>query len=313
MPDIRRLRSKKGGAIQSVVAYTLSIAAAMSSAAFPAAAIAYADRHSEPVYTVTITADGEVRTFRAGDMAVGELLTRENYTIGAYDELNVAEDAPISDNMVIQIDRVEYAFREKSEFIAYETETRGCPEMKIGDCRTVSEGVDGDLTIKIKDKYVNGELKSSEVIQTVTTEPLNEVVEYGTALADPISKREGDYTLENGIPAEYEFVLDGKVTAYTAPRNVNGTYSGRPLVIGSVAVDPDIIPFGSELYIVSKDGTHVYGYAIASDTGYLTQANVLADVYMGTTEDNFGDACNWGAQFCNVYVLSVGDNSVSWR
>ena len=80
-----------------------------------------------------------------------------------------------------------------------------------------------------------------------------------------------------------------------------------------MAVDPEIIPFGSELYSVSKDGSHVYGYAVASDTGDLTEAGVLVDCFMGITETNYDDACRWGARFCDVYVLSVGDNSVSWR
>ncbi len=313
MLSLKRLFSKTGGAMQSAVVYMLSIAAAMSSAAFPAAATASAVKSSEPLYSVTISADGQDRTVMAGDMAVGELLVRENYSLGSDDELNVPSDARLHDNMDIEITRVDYVTREKSEFIAYDTEKRECTEMKIGDSRIITEGADGRVTLTIKDKYVNGEKLSTEVMDTKVAEPTTEVIEFGTALAEPISKRSGNFTLENGLPTEFEYVLDGKVTAYTAPKTAKGTYSGRPLVVGSVAVDPDIIPFGSELYIVSKDGKHVYGYAIASDTGDLTQAGVLADVYMGTTEENYGAACKWGAQFCYVYVLSVGDNSVSWR
>ena len=153
---------------------------------------------------------------------------------------------------------------------------------------------------------------NSKAIVEEETEPIDEVILVGTAKNEPVSKREGNFRLVNGIPESYEYKLSGKATAYTA-REGCGTYSGRPLVVGSVAVDPEIIPFGSELYIVSKDGSHVYGYAVASDTGDLTEAGVLVDCFMGITETNYDDACRWGARFCDVYVLSVGDNSVSWR
>ena len=263
-------------------------------------------------FPVNIIADGEEKTYLAAGITVGELLVRENYSLSSTDEVNVPLDEIVRENMKIQITRVEYVTREKSENIAYETEYEDSPLMKIGDTDVVTEGVDGNITITIRDKYVNGIKLSSEVADTKITQPINEVIARGTALNDPISKREGSFTLENGIPTDYAFVLEGKVTAYTA-RAGSGTYSGRPLVVGSIGVDPDVIPFGSEVYIVSKDGTHVYGYAVASDTGDLKNAGVLADAYMGITDEHYADACAWGAQFCYVYVLTVGDNSVSWR
>ena len=110
--------------------------------------------------------------------------------------------------------------------------------------------------------------------------------------------------LENGLPAEYETVLTGKSCAYTAPLG-NGTASGRKLEIGTVAVDPAIIPYGSELYIVSTDG-YVYGYAVAADTGDLTAHGVLVDLYMGNMEDYFEESLNYGARQVNIYVLSWG-------
>ena len=64
------------------------------------------------------------------------------------------------------------------------------------------------------------------------------------------------------------------------------------------------------IYICSKDGKRVYGYAIAADAGDLTE--VVADVFMGVTSEHYKDACQWGAQFCDVYVITKGDNSVSW-
>ena len=40
-----------------------------------------------------------------------------------------------------------------------------------------------------------------------------------------------------------------------------------PPVRGAIAVDPSVIPLGSELFIIASDGSVVYGYATAEDTG----------------------------------------------
>lgn len=260
-------------------------------------------------FPVTIYADGNEISVLAADITAGELLAREGIILDADDELSCDPDEKVSKGMRLAVTRVLYAGRVKSKKIPYETEHRDSPLLKIGDEQVTTVGVDGVARVYITDRYEDGVLVSSEGSDTVVTEPVNEVISHGTALNTPYSDREGNFTLENGIPTEYEYVLNGKVTAYYAPEGA-GTYSGRPLILGSVGVDPDVIPFGTELYIVSEDGKYVYGYAVASDTGDIKGSGVLCDAYMGTT---FEDAFRWQAQYCNVYVLKTGDNSVSWR
>jgi uncharacterized protein YabE (DUF348 family)/3D (Asp-Asp-Asp) domain-containing protein len=261
-------------------------------------------------FPVTIEVDGITKRTAAAGITVGELLVREGLSLGGFDELNCSTNDMIYEGMTIEVTRVEYRDHGKTQKIPYETEYADTPNMKIGDSKVLIEGEDGLAEITITDKYVGGELVSSEVTDMKVTDAVNEVIMQGTAINTPYSTRHGDYALENGVPTEYEYVLHGKVTAYYAPEGVVGTYSGRPLVVGSVGVDPDVIPFGSELYIVSEDGSHVYGYAVASDTGDIKGSGVLCDAYMGTSIE---DCLWWQAQYCSVYVLSVGDNSVSWR
>lgn len=103
---------------------------------------------------------------------------------------------------------------------------------------------------------------------------------------------------ENGVPTEYVNVLTGNACAYTAdPDALMST--GKTVFQGYVAVDPDIIPYGSELYIVAEDG-EVYGYAIAADTGYsVRKGHIIVDLFM----NEYDDCIQWGNKPVNVYVL----------
>ncbi len=307
-----KICSKNGGAVPVTVTVILTLAIVICTlAAFGAARASADEEEYENMLTVTVTADGRTVSVQSeGGKTVGELLAGMDIVLGEYDEISAYPFEYIMDGMNITVYRVEYRTRERSTFIPYETEYTETPLLKIGDEEVTREGIEGSVTVVIEDKYVNGAMTESREISTTRTEPQSEVIAQGTALQTPYSKREGSYRLENGIPTEYAYKLSGKVTSYTAPEG-SGTYSGRPLVIGSVGVDPNVIPFGSEVYIVSQDGSKVYGYAIASDTGDIT--DIIADAYMGVTSEHWDDAMAWCAQFCDVYVLTVGDNSVSWR
>lgn len=304
-----KICSKSGKALPAAVSVLLPVLVLIA-AMLLGTAKSYADSDEPGIMTVYINTDGRRFAARTEGATVGELLAREDIVLDADDEVDLPLTAQVCENMEVNISRVEYRTRTKTITVPYTTEFTETPLLKIGDSEVRSEGRDGSLTVTVRDKFVNGRKVSDKVISEEKTEPVTEVIARGTALQTPYSKREGNYRLENGIPTEYAYKLSGKVTSYTAPEG-SGTYSGRPLVIGSVGVDPDVIPFGSEVYIVTQDGSKVYGYAIASDTGDIT--DIIADAYMGVTSEHWDDAMGWCAQYCDVYVLTVGDNSVSWR
>ena len=69
---------------------------------------------------------------------------------------------------------------------------------------------------------------------------------------------------------------------------------------GTVAVDPDVIPYGTKLYITSTDGKFVYGYAVATDTGIAVQkGEILVDLFYET----YAESVINGAIQVNVYVV----------
>lgn len=103
---------------------------------------------------------------------------------------------------------------------------------------------------------------------------------------------------ENGLPEKYSKVLTGRSCAYTAePDALMST--GKEVFQGYVAVDPNVIPYGTELYIVADDG-EVYGYAIAADTGgTVRKGRIIVDLFM----NEYDDCIQWGNRAVSVYVL----------
>ena len=93
-------------------------------------------------------------------------------------------------------------------------------------------------------------------------------------------------------------MIVGSCTAYTELDGI--TAIGTAPRVGVVAVNPNVIPYGTRLYICSADGSYVYGYAVAEDTGSAAMAgDIIVDLYMDTEEE----CVAFGRQNLCVYIL----------
>ena len=110
-------------------------------------------------------------------------------------------------------------------------------------------------------------------------------------------------TSANNAPANYQKVLDIKATAYAPGPHDNDqwgnkTYIGSQVRPGIIAVDPNVIPLGSRVYIQYPDG---HGeYAVAEDTGGAIKGNRV-DIAKWTVNE----AENFGIQNVKVFVVST--------
>jgi 3D (Asp-Asp-Asp) domain-containing protein len=96
-----------------------------------------------------------------------------------------------------------------------------------------------------------------------------------------------------------EFIGNYKLTWYTSEPEDIGTVgaSGEKLISGvSVAVNPDIIPYGSEIYIAGV------GTCIAHDTGTSPASGRVLDIYYATTDDVPEDFRQHGVDYAGVWV-----------
>lgn len=256
-------------------------------------------------FDITVTADGETNTFPATDGTVVEALENIGITLGEDDRLNCRREDKVTAGMEIIVTRIKYVTKTEESEIPYDTEYIDNSNRKIGDETVITEGENGKHTVTVKETYIDGKLSDTKQLsETISKQPVTQVVERGTAINVPYAKMEDPTKLKlvNGIPEQYTRVISGKSTAYSARAGAR-TASGRYAVVGTVAVNPNVIPYGSELYIVSPDGT-VYGYAIAADTGLgLMDGRTTIDLFMGS----YADSCRWGVHYVDIYVLSEGN------
>ncbi|MBU7315543.1 stalk domain-containing protein [Paenibacillus oleatilyticus] len=106
----------------------------------------------------------------------------------------------------------------------------------------------------------------------------------------------------------YSKMIEVNATAYTASPEENGGYGavdymGNPLRLGTIAVDPSVIPLGSKVLIkgYSYMGLPANGlYATATDTGGAIRGNRI-DIFL---PESRAQAKLFGKQNVQVYVLN---------
>ncbi len=257
-------------------------------------------------FSVNIKADGEENVVFVTDGTVGSVLENAEIRLGAYDRVNYSLSAAVHAGMEIVVTRVSRVERCEETAIEFEIEYVDNSNKKIGAETVLQEGSEGLSRAVYDDIYVNGVLDNSILVSDeIVTEPVAKIIERGTACAVPYAKMDDptELKLVNGIPESYTRVITGKSTAYSAYSGAK-TASGRYAVVGTVAVNPNVIPYGSELYIVSTDRKYVYGYAIAADTGSgMMEGYSMIDLFTAS----YGDACKWGSHIVDVFVISEGN------
>ncbi|MBR4859136.1 MAG: DUF348 domain-containing protein [Clostridia bacterium] len=263
-------------------------------------------------FTVNVEVDGETRKAYLAEGTVAEALVKAGVEIGDDDIVEPSLDTELKGFTEIKVTRVEYKTVIEEETLEYETEIIKSDDIYVDETEIVTPGVNGEKQVYYTEKYVDGELVETVMTEEVVTKnPVNEIKKVGTKSREtlaaykntnaPISelKLPSDVKLdENGIPVNYTKKVSAKATAYTGDP---ATSTGRKPMPGHIAVDPSEYPYGSELYIVSADGSYVYGYCIAADTGgFVEMGNTDVDLYM----DNEDMCYDWGNRNITIYVLN---------
>ena len=253
-------------------------------------------------YNVPIYVDGTVINISANGDTVSNLLTQAGVVLNADDEVSPALDQTVVEGTKIIIKRITFDQYTTEKSVKHGTTYVYTSVLKTGRQVVRSGGTDGKAVDTFTRRYVNGTLVDTQFSGTeVTKDPVNKVVAVGKPGAPVSTLNFSDRPIgSDGVPVKYtKVVKSAKTTGYSVKPG-QGTASGMKPVPGVVAVDPDVIPYGTRLYITSADGKFVYGYAIAGETG---TAMCNGKVYMDLLYPTYKESCAHGVRYVNVYFL----------
>ena len=233
------------------------------------------------------------------------LLNRLGLTTGGEYSVSAPLNATTYDGMEFTVDSIIRMEQTYTEDIPYEVIECQDPSLPAGERRVVVKGVTGQLTKTADVVYVNSvEGEHNVLSETVTQQPVNEIVSVGTGSAIGKSNLpaigDGVIVTADGEVLTYSRKAEFRTTAYShldAGCDMT-TATGTTVRVGSVAVDPKVVAYGTRMFVICNDGSYVYGIATAEDCGGGIKGNQL-DLYMPTRAECF----EYGKRRCTVYFL----------
>ncbi|MCR4926172.1 MAG: ubiquitin-like domain-containing protein [Clostridiales bacterium] len=259
---------------------------------------------------LNIVADGQTISMPIAALTVKQALEVANITLGENDEVSPSLDSFVKEGDTIKVYRVTYTEGTVKEAVAYKTEIQKCNTMYTNESEVIQKGVNGEREVTYKYKVVDGVVSSKEELSSTTlVEPINQIKKVGTkkyykkitlktnSAISTLGTPDWIQFDENKLPTNYKSIIEGKAVSYTGGGH---TATGKAVQPGYVAVNPNQIPYGTKMYIVSLDGSYVYGYCEAQDTGgFAKKGTYTVDLYMNSMEE-----CRaWGCRNVRIYIF----------
>ena len=233
--------------------------------------------------------DREAITCYTEPATLRQILAREGCVLKDSDRPTVDLDEMIEYQSWIMIDSVSYRQVTESEAIPFETVTYESDTVPRGTVKTVTWGVNGSKEKVYTVEYVNGkETNRTFQYEYIASNPTNQVDYYGVG---------GTFTAPDGTVYSYSHRVEVRATYYNIPGT---TATGLPTGHNVVAVDPNVFPLGTEMYVISD--SYDMGYRIAADTGGAVKGNLI-DLWMDETNPDYIRFAHQGVVNMTAYVL----------
>lgn len=255
---------------------------------------------------LTIDLFGEELQVVSYDETVGQLLGRLALEMGDHACLSVPANAMTSEGMVIEVFTTGIGTDTYTAEVPFETVYQNTEYLPKGKEVILTKGVNGTMTCVDELTLVNGiEKDRVRISQEVTQAPVTQIVAVGTGNGKPKSGApligDGVIITPKGKVLNFGSVGVFEATAYMTmpPYTYDTTATGTKVHVGTIAVDPTVIPYGTKMYIVSCDGKIVYGEGTAEDCGPAIK-NDRIDVFYHT----FAECSIFARRDCYVYFLT---------
>ncbi len=228
-----------------------------------------------------IEVEGRILTIEHHSLDVNEVVEAAGIVMGKLDRVEGMVDKgelPVK----LLVVRVCEEIAEVDEAIAYCSQNVLDAELKKGDTKVLQKGRNGLERKTVLIRKENGvETLRRVLAREVIVMAVDEIIALGTNGTIAVTSR----SLSN--PRN---VMVLEATAYTHTGNT--TFTGVYPRIGTIAVDPRVIPLGSRMWVEG------YGYGIAQDTGGLIKGKII-DLFMDTEKE----CLRWGRRQVRVYFF----------
>lgn len=229
---------------------------------------------------ILVRADGKVIDTYIAPRTVTDALTKLGIVLGIKDKVSLPLDHMLVPNEQVQVVRVVERVDNVNSEIPFQKITQAA-DYPVGlPDKVVSRGSNGLQEQTVKLTFEDGKEVDREILnQRVVTPPTNEVISQGAQTS--ISR--------GGMTINFKRAYMMRATAYCIPGGT--TKTGDAVRMGVIAVDPNVISLGTNVYVEG------YGKARALDTGGAIKGNRI-DLYMNSTEA----ALAYGVRNIMVYV-----------
>ncbi|NLW78373.1 MAG: DUF348 domain-containing protein [Ruminococcaceae bacterium] len=245
-------------------------------------------------FSVALLDDGQLQMADVAGGTVGELLDELGVVLEGEDFVWPPADTELEAGMLpVEISRVRYTEEVRREQMDAATVDGHLAQLGAEAAEGFTRGYNNTYDVTYRDRVVNGEVTYSAVLAIEPLPaPVGNQADYHNDFSDVAIG-------PDGVPTSYAWKMGGAVTTAYSSSGGRGA-SGLGLYHGTVAVNPNVIPYGTRMYITSPDGSYVYGYAIATDTGIaLMDGRVDIDLYFGSNAECYA----FGKRAMDVYIL----------
>ncbi len=239
-----------------------------------------------PPFTFTLLADGCEVCVPAVGATLADALDAAGIAVGKLDRISLPETTNLKPGLKVEITRVSCTEVKQYQVLPFETLYKDSRDLRPGEVKVEQQGKPGLLETVREVWTKNGQVTLSKVTGgKVLTQPESRIVLRG-ARTD-LSSRGFDRSRR---------VVRMTATAYSASPSQNGGWSRTATGLkprkGIVAVDPRVIPLGTQLYIEG------YGYALAADTGGAIKGNRIDLCFQTNAE-----CIRFGRRTVTVHIL----------
>ena len=242
-----------------------------------------AEKAAHGFSTITIDKYGQQKEFSTSGKTVGEILRHLGISYEGR-PIYPAPETPATNGMVVHILGKFEKLEVTDNQVPFTTRYIDDNKLPAGQSRVLQTGAPGKEKITYKYVLKDGYFQKIEIGRMQEVAPVEAVIERGP--------RNIIMTGQGAVTYRRKMVVESSAYTLAEGSGTGMTSLGIVPYEGIVAVDPDVIPYYTRMYIPG------YGFAMAGDTGGAIIGNRI-DLYM----ESYSSALMWGRRDVEIYIL----------